>query len=131
MLPLRFPRVWLWLGWLFVALALLACLAPPGAPGLNGLFALNDKVEHAAGYAALTVWFTGMYARSRYVWIALALFTMGVLVEFLQGWMSLGRNRDLLDVVANTIGIVFGISLALTVLNGWPQRVEMFLARGR
>jgi VanZ family protein len=129
LLSLRYPRLWLVLGWMFVGLALLACLAPAGAPGLGGLFALNDKVEHALGYMALTVWFTGMYSRSRYVWIALALFAMGVMVELLQGWMSLGRNRDPLDVVANTTGIVIGLSLALTVLGGWAQRVEDRLAK--
>ena len=127
MLPLRFPRWWLALGWLFVVLALLACLVPPGAPGLDGLFAVNDKVEHATGYAALTIWFAGMYSRSRYAWIAAALFAMGVMVEFLQGWMSLGRNSDPFDVLANTTGIAIGIVLSLTILSGWAQRIESVL----
>jgi VanZ family protein len=128
MLPLRYPQLWLVLGWLFVVLALTACLAPADARMMDGLFAVNDKVEHAAGYAALTLWFTGMYPRSRYVWIAIGLFAMGVLVEFLQGWMSFGRNRDPRDVIANTVGILIGVSLALTLLGGWVQRVERLLA---
>jgi VanZ family protein len=128
MLQLRFPRLWLSLGWVIVMLAIFVCLAPPSAPGLSGLFALNDKVEHGAGYALLTVWFTGIYPRSRYFSIALALFAMGVAVEFLQGWMSLGRDRDMRDVVANTIGIGIGLCLAWTVLGGWVQRLEIFFA---
>jgi len=127
MLPLRFPRLWLLLGWSFVILALLVCLAPAGAPGLGGLFALNDKVEHAAGYMMLTIWFAGMYPRSRYASIAVALFVMGVAVEFLQGWMSVGRNRDAMDVLANSTGIAIGLGLALTVTDGWVQRVESLL----
>jgi len=99
----------------------------PGAPGLDGLFAVNDKVEHATGYAALTIWFAGMYSRSRYAWIAAALFAMGVMVEFLQGWMSLGRNSDPFDVLANTTGIAIGIVLSLTILSGWAQRIESVL----
>jgi len=132
MLPLRFPRLWLALGWVFVLLAFAACLAPSNTPGLATLFALNDKVEHALGYIALTLWFTGIYSRSRYIWIAIALFAMGVSVEFLQGWMSLGRNRDPYDVLANTTGIAIGISLALVLLGGWMQRVEdLFFKRER
>ena len=129
MLPLRFPRLWLVLGWLFVILALLVCLAPASAPGLGGLFAVNDKVEHAAGYMVLTLWFAGMYPRSRYAWIAIALFSMGVVVEILQGWMSVGRNRDALDVLANSTGIAIGLSLALTVMDGWAQRIESLLTK--
>jgi VanZ family protein len=125
----RFRTAWLCLGWVFVALALLACLAPVSAPGLSGLFVINDKVAHAAGYAALSLWFAGLYPRSRYVWIALALFAMGVIVELLQGWMSAGRNRDALDVIANTTGIVVGLSLSLTALGAWAQRAESLLTR--
>jgi VanZ family protein len=129
MLPLRYPRLWLALGYLFVALALLVCLAPPTAPGLPSLFSLNDKVEHAAGYAILAVYFAGIYPRSRYFWIAISLFAMGVLVEFLQGWMALGRSRDPLDVIANTAGIVIGVSLARTLVGDWAQRTERLFAR--
>lgn len=129
MLPLKFPRTWLALGWVFVSLALLACLVPPSAPGLQPLFVLNDKVEHALGYVALSVWFAGLYPRSRYLWIALALFAMGVVIEFLQGWMSFGRNSDARDVVANTIGIAIGLLLARVALGGWAQRIECLLSK--
>jgi VanZ family protein len=129
MLALRFPRFWLVLGWLLVFLALFVCLVPPGTPGMSGLFAINDKVAHAVGYMALTLWFAGMYPRSRYPLIGIALFAMGVMVEFLQGWMSVGRNRDALDVLANTTGIAIGLGLALSVLNGWTQRVETLLTK--
>jgi VanZ family protein len=129
MLPLRYPRFWLALGVLFVGLALLVCLAPSNTPVLEELFSLNDKAEHAAGYVALTIWFAGMYPRSRYLWIALGLFTMGVMVEFLQGWMAVGRNCDVLDVVANTTGIVIGMGLALTIFGGWTQHFERLLIR--
>jgi VanZ family protein len=90
---------------------------------------VNDKVEHAAGYMALTLWFAGIYPRSRYLWIAVALFAMGVAVEFLQGWMSLGRNSDPRDVLANTVGIAIGLAIAVTALGGWVQRVEKTFAR--
>jgi VanZ family protein len=131
-LALRFPRLWLVLGWIFVLLAVLVCLAPPGTPGMSGLFVWNDKVEHASGYVALTLWFTGLYPRSKYGWIAAGLFAMGVGIELLQGWMAMGREADPLDVAANTTGIAVGIVLALLAFGGWAQRIErIFDKRGR
>ena len=129
MLPLKFPRTWLALGWLFVGLALLVCLAPPSEPALKPFFVLNDKVEHALGYVALSIWFAGLYPRSRYVWIAVGLFAMGVVVELFQGWMSFGRQRDVRDVVANSAGIALGLLLARVALGGWAQRIEDILSR--
>jgi VanZ family protein len=129
MLPLRFPRMWLVLGWTFVVLALFACLAPSNTPVLHEVFRFNDKVEHAVGYLCLTLWFVGIYPRSHYARIAVALFAMGVTVEYLQGWMSLGRSRDPYDVMANTVGIAIGMSLALALFGGWAQSVEKFVFR--
>jgi len=78
------------------------------------------------------LWFTGIYPRSRYLLIALLLFAMGVTVEFAQGWMHAGRQRDFSDVVANTLGIAAGIGLSLLCMGGWMQKVEGWLRpRGR
>jgi hypothetical protein len=38
--------------------------------------------------------------------------------------MNLGRQADMRDVYANTLGIVAGLLLALIWLGGWAQRVE-------
>src|SRR5215831_16575243 len=106
LLPLRFPRLWLGLGWFFVALALFFCLIPGGIPGTGNV---NDKLMHVLGYVALTVWFTGIYPRSRYAVIALALLAMGVAVEILQWVMDIGRVAEVRDVVADAIGIAIGV----------------------
>jgi VanZ family protein len=127
LLPLRHPRFWLVLGWCFVVLATIASIVPPSRlptpPGLN------DKVEHIAGYALLTLWFTGIYPRSRYVVIALCLFAMGVAIEWLQGSMHVGRQADVHDVIANCVGIGAGLLLASAWLGGWAQRVEGWTRR--
>ena len=47
----------------------------------------------------LTLWFAGIYPRSRYSLIGVALFVMGVVIEWLQGAMNLGRQADMRDVV--------------------------------
>jgi VanZ family protein len=129
MLPLRYPRAWLALAWIAVAAVFIAGLLPMrGGPSL-GL--INDKALHAIGYAALTVILCGIFRRSRYVWIALGLFAMGLSIEYLQDAMGYGRQREWLDVVANSIGILAGAMVALAALGGWALRVESFLTNRR
>jgi len=129
-LPLRYPRLWVALGWLFVTAAVVVCLLP--GRDLGALASYNDKFMHVSGYVALVVWFTGIYPRSRYFVIALLLFAMGIAVELAQGWMHAGRQADFSDVVANTVGILLGVSSSLLFLGGWMQKVEGWLVpRGR
>ena len=56
--------------------------------------------------------------------IGVALLVMGIVIEGLQGAMHVGRQADLRDVYANSMGIVCGLALALAWLHGWAQRVE-------
>jgi VanZ family protein len=121
-LPLRYARVWLIAGWVLVLVAIVLNIVPgEELPQVPSGF---DKVEHVLGYAGLTTWFTGIYPRSRYLVVAMALFGMGIAIEWLQGEMNLGRARDYHDVIANVVGISAGISLALLWLGGWAQRLE-------
>ena len=127
LLPLRHPRLWLIVGWGSVALSTLANLVPVDKlPTPRGI---NDKVEHMVGYALLSLWFAGIYPRSRYPMIAGGLFLMGVIIEWLQGAMHFGRTRDFHDVIANVTGIAIGLSLAWVALGGWAQRVEAWTNR--
>lgn len=127
LLPLRHPRIWLVLGWVLTVLAIVASLVPiqqlPKPPGVN------DKMEHFAAYALLALWFAGIYPRSRYAVIAVGLFVLGIAIEWAQGAMHLGRQADLRDVVANSVGIAAGLTLALLWLGGWAQRVESWTRR--
>ena len=122
MLALRHPRVWLVSGWILIAGAIVASLVPShDLPSLGGV---SDKTEHIVGYAVLSLWFAGIYPRTRYPMIGVCLLVMGIVIEGLQGAMHLGRQADLTDVYANTIGIVGGLLLALAWLGGWAIRVE-------
>src|SRR5690606_26845548 len=79
--PLRHPAAWLTIGWSLVACAIIGSLMPGNAVSKLGLFKIGDKLLHAGMYAALAIWFTGIYPRSRYVAIAVGLFLLGVLAE--------------------------------------------------
>lgn len=121
---LRYQRMWTILGWIAVAVALVLNLMPGAVtPQMVG-----DKYEHVIGYVLLTLWFCGIYPRSRYWVIAASLLGMGILVEILQGAMHWGRHADVNDVIADVTGIAIGLVLALTILAEWPRRVEALFA---
>lgn len=115
------------IGWALIIIAIVVCLLPGQALPKTGV---SDKFEHSLLYAFLTVWFAGLYPRSRYVVIAVGLFLMGAGIELAQEAMHLGRFGDIRDVVANTVGIVIGVTLALAGLGGWAQWIDGW-ARGR
>jgi VanZ family protein len=122
LLALRHPRVWLVSGWLLIVGAIIANLMP--AHDLPKLGGINDKMEHIVGYLVLSLWFAGIYPRVRYPMIGVALLLLGIVIEGLQSAMHMGRQADITDVYANTVGIVLGLTLALLWLGGWAMRVE-------
>ena len=121
LLPLRYPRWWLVGGWVLIALAVLASLSP--AQNLPDIGA-SDKLEHLTAYALITLWFSGIYPRSRYILIGVGMFILGAFIEWAQGSMGWGRQADVYDMVANTTGIVAGLIVAWLGLGGWAQRIE-------
>jgi VanZ family protein len=126
LLPLRHPRLWLVGGWVLVALALLASLTPTqNLPNIGA----SDKLEHLTAYALMTLWFAGIYPRSRYIMIGIGMFFLGALIEAAQGSMGWGRQADVYDMLANTTGIVAGLIAAWLGLGGWALRVENLLVR--
>ena len=122
MLPeLRHARAWLVGGCLLVMSVVVASLVPSYSLPPVGV---SDKFEHSMAYAAMTLWFTGIYGRSRYVHIGVALFLLGIAIEYAQGAMDLGRQRDYHDVIANSGGIAVGMIVALIGIGGWARWVE-------
>jgi len=125
-LLLRHPYFWLILGWIFVIAAIVASLVPMQQLPHTGV---SDKWEHSVGYALLTLWFTGIYPKASYFRIGLAMFVMGIAIEFAQGVMGLGRQADPHDVFANSMGIAGGLLIATIGLGGWAQRIEAWLRK--
>lgn len=121
MLSLRFRRFWIVTSWTVVIAAFIVCLVPSS---MLAPVSLSDKSEHGLGYTALTLWFCGLYPSHSYRRIALSLVGMGILIEILQGLMNLGRHAELLDVVADSVGIVLGLLLAKAGLRNWAQWLE-------
>jgi glycopeptide antibiotics resistance protein len=45
----------------------------------------------------------------------------------LQGVLPLHRTADLRDLLANALGIAFGIVLARTIAEAWTEKVEAWV----
>jgi len=75
---------------------------------------LGDKVNHLIAYGVLMGWCGQLYTqvKERFL-IAIALIGLGVAMELAQG-LTFHRHFDLLDAVANGLGVFFGwLALAL------------------
>lgn len=125
MLPLRFPWLWMSLGWLLVAGVVVGSLLPGSAVAA---LAVQDKLLHAGTYCVLMVWFAGLYERRRHVLIAFGVLGLGVVLDLLQGTVS-SRTFDWLDIAANGAGVAIGLLLSLSLLGGWCLRLERRLGR--
>ncbi len=105
-------RVWLALGWLWVAAVFYLSLMPHPPEPVS--FAGADKLEHGLTYAMLMLWFCqGCVERRARIRLFLALVAMGVGIEFLQG-MSGYRYFEYADMLANTTGVLLGWGMAQT-----------------
>ncbi len=121
-----FP-LWLTIGW--VLIALIVYLSLTASPPEVFEFAFADKLKHLFAYSVLMGWFTQLYPslKARGVW-ALALFLLGVAVEFIQGWSGY-RFFDVADMAANSLGVLLGWWLSTKWLAGSLLRVDRVLSR--
>jgi VanZ family protein len=102
-------RLWTWLFVLAQLVLLVAALLP--VPAHMQWVPLVDKLEHMAAFFALT--WLGRLAGVRPLWrLALMLVGLGVAIELVQALTS-WRQGDVLDAVADTLGVALGLLLPL------------------
>lgn len=73
----------------------------------------SDKVAHFLAYTALAA--AGIFGFGRVMVLALSAIAYGLLMEFLQG-LGGTRTASFFDVLANSLGVAFGIGIALIAL---------------
>lgn len=120
---LRFTSFWQAAGWAMVALVIWLSLTPhpPQPPALLSW----DKADHLLAYAVLMYWFAQSFVR-HWRW-PLFLCVLGFALEVLQG-LSAVRSFDLYDMVANVLGVMLGLMLAMTPLGRLLAAVDRGLA---
>ncbi|HEU5177564.1 MAG TPA: VanZ family protein [Burkholderiales bacterium] len=93
------------LGWGWAATIVWLSLTP-SPPQVD--VQLGDKLGHFAAYGLLMLWFSFLYRRpGAQALYAFSFIFMGIGLEFLQGWLGY-RTYDVLDMAANTIGVLLG-----------------------
>ena len=108
------------LGWAIIILVL-SSLSPPKTPKIH-LFEGLDKVVHFSIY----LMFSGFIFRelkkvnkiNPYKLSIIIPVFYGVLMEILQHFVFRGRSFELMDIVANSLGAIFGTFCCYIVIDG-------------
>jgi glycopeptide antibiotics resistance protein len=112
MCPFRFAKLWLTIGWILVTLIVLFSLIP--APPQLIDIEQGDKLSHLIAYMTLMLWFANIYPQNRHrILLCLGFFAMGLCLEMIQGALDY-RSFQYADLLANTLGVLLGWSLAHT-----------------
>ena len=112
--PLRRPRLWLGLWWAAIALGVVVSLVPP--PPID-VPRGSDKLVHLLSYGALAVGAVQLFAsRGALLRAGLGLVVLGVLLEIAQDVFTTTRMLDPADALANTCGVLLGLSTTWTPL---------------
>jgi len=69
-----------------------------------------DKILHATAYFSLTIsWMFALRNYSKRKYIVIIIFLYGILMEYMQFWLTNNRQKDIYDVAANTFGIIIAV----------------------
>jgi VanZ family protein len=120
--PLPHLALWRWLGRLALAATVVVCLVPmPKSPiPIEG----GDKLEHALGWFAITIWYAQLAAVPRALLArACGFLALGAAIELAQSLTS-WRSADPWDLVANAAGVAVGVAVGLTPAAGLLSRLD-------
>ncbi|WP_372655555.1 VanZ family protein [Halobacteriovorax sp.] len=106
MKELKLLKLWLFIGLSYIAVIFYLCLkrTEPSIPPFQHI----DKVIHFSAYFLMMSYFVQITKKESYKNIFIIFFLIGVLIELLQ-LMSGYRSFELLDILANTTGLVIGL----------------------
>ena len=109
---MKLRALWLAIGWALVATIIwLSVTHSPPDIGIEH----GDKLGHFAAYGSVMFWFCQPYRRlTTRAAYAVGFIAMGVALEFVQRWLGY-RSFEVLDMVADAIGVVLGLAAASAV----------------
>ena len=111
--PLRWPAFW---GALWGVAVLVVVVGSLSAPVTLELPRNSDKVQHFLAYGLLAASAVQLFADRHWRRVGLGLVLLGVALEFAQGALTDNRQADPWDALANTVGVLLGLSTRLTPL---------------
>jgi VanZ family protein len=122
MRPLRWRSLWLSIGILLASLVVYFCLEPGGTAPQWALY--SDKLDHAVSYFALAGWFGCLIQRRFWLRLVVALLAFGGAIEIAQALMPFGRQADLADMLANTVGMAAGLLACFWFGERWLTEID-------
>ena len=124
---MNLQRLWWALGVVILLVAIWVCLMPVNR--VITAFEWSDKTSHLLGHGLLALYFSGLVARKSWWKIFVGLLLMGIVIEFAQHYMGLGREGDPRDVVANSAGALLGLVAGWLGLSRWPELAAWLLGQ--
>ena len=125
---LRYKWLWLTIGISLIAVIFVGSISD--IPPEIKQFVLQDKAMHVIAYGCLMGWFAQIYRHDLTRLILVITFVaMGISIEFLQS-MTPTRQFELLDMIANTSGVVLAWALAYTWFGGLLAKFEKLIGVG-
>ncbi len=113
---LRFAPLWFVIG--IALIAAICFMSVISVPAEVKKFLLNDKLLHVGVYGCLMGWFAQIFRHDlTRLLLAAAFVLMGVGMEYVQSMVP-SRQFEVLDMIANTCGIVLAWALAYTWMGG-------------
>ncbi len=113
------PRFWFGMAYAMLILVGIMSLVP--APEID--IKESDKLMHFFTYFILSAFFTALTRFNRnLIFVAVGLIGYGILLEFFQG-MTTYRFMEIYDMLANSAGVICGISIRLTLIPEWLRKI--------
>ena len=124
MKKLKYKKIWISLGLLYVILVIYFCLIPGvgGPPSIPN----QDKVIHFITYALCSFWFSQSFYREFTVRIFIWVFFLGTSVELAQG-LTKTRFFEYGDILANSLGNYIGLLVSLKVFPKLLEKIDDFI----
>ncbi len=109
-------KAWLACGWALVAAVVWLSLTP-APPQVD--FEQSDKLGHLLGYGSIMFWFAQLYTGRARLFYGLGFVAMGTGLELAQGALGY-RTYEVLDMAANSLGVLLGWAVALLLPAALP-----------
>lgn len=107
--------------WVLIVATLILTLMP--AKEVPDVFIFWDKMQHSLCFAALA--FVGLLAYKKAMPMCVSLSIYGILIELMQTFLTSTRHGDVLDWVADMVGIVVG-TLFVALIKKWtPKKLNL------
>lgn len=122
---LRFKRLWIAVGVALIATIFIGSVS--SIPTEIKHFMLQDKFMHVLAYGCLMGWFAQIFRHDLTRLLLVILFVvMGIFIEVLQS-MTPTRQFEVMDMIANTSGVVLAWALAYTWVGTLLSKFENLL----